>query len=236
MVQSGEVLAPSTFQIPSDYEDNPGDYEIWSVRAPVKFDLAVMDGNTHHFNLEQKKKKGKGKSKSKGQDSSATTFELDGKMYSLSKAFTTETESYRILSAAQDDEDDEMELEDAAGKSMTPLPVKFSRHFNLVESTNATVVDTDLAPSNEHAPDLDMETLQMRIPYVPIDQKKGLKRRWNVMGADATFKGYNDAVKAAKSDTKKAIANDETPNASPSKSAEKRKKRKSEKKQKKPKK
>ena len=70
---------------------------------------------------------------------------------------------------------------------MTPLPVTFNRHFNVIESSKGNIADIDLAPSNERAPEVDMDKMRMRIPYTPIAQKSGLKRRWNLMGSNATY-------------------------------------------------
>ena len=204
--ESNNLLDPSTFQLPEDFEENSQDYEIWSVKAPVRFDMSTLDGTTFQFNLKKNKKA--------GLDPVTTIFEVNGEKYSLSQGHQEEISSFRILAGTEDED----------GKGMKPLPVSFSKHFNLIQTTNANIVDVDLAPSNERAPDLDLKTVQMRIPYVPIPQKSGLKRRWNVMGANAAWTPPVDSS-----------AQPETPKAMKSKASEKssKKERKSEKKAKK---
>ncbi|GFH44592.1 predicted protein [Chaetoceros tenuissimus] len=89
-----------------------------------------------------------------------------------------EVKTFRILTRVDEDEDE---------KEMIPSNVTFDKHYSIVETTNANVADVDLAPSNERAVGVDMKAMQMRIPYVPIPQKTGLKRRWNMMGANAQY-------------------------------------------------
>jgi len=210
---SSNLLDPSTFQLPEDFDENPQDYEIWSVKAPVKFDMSTLNETTFQFNLKKDKKA--------GPDPVATIFELNGEKYSLSQGHTEEVSSFRILAGTEDEQ----------GKGMKPLPVSFSKHFNLIQSTNANIADVDLAPSNERAPDLDMQQLQMRIPYVPIAQKSGLKRRWNVLGANSK---WTPPVESSVRSVVVKEAKAETPKAKTVKSSDRsaKKERKSEKKKK----
>uniref|UniRef100_A0A7S3PZ51 Uncharacterized protein n=1 Tax=Chaetoceros debilis TaxID=122233 RepID=A0A7S3PZ51_9STRA len=176
------LLPPSKFKLPDDFEENRGDYEIWSVRAPVKFKMNLLEGATLQFNLDKSKKGGR-------KTKHATTVEIDGDKYSFSQEHTSEVESFRILSASadvNDDSDDELD-EERKRSGMVPLPMSFKKHFNIVQTTNDNIPDVDLAPSTERASDLDMKNLKMRIPYTHIDQKSGLKRRWNMMGAGAEW-------------------------------------------------
>ena len=208
---ASNLLDPSTFQLPEDFDENRQDYEIWSVKAPIKFDMSSLNGTTFQFNLKKNKKA--------GPDPVATIFELNGEKYSLAQGHTEEVSSFRILAGTEDEH----------GKGMKPLPVSFSKHFNLIQSTNANIADVDLAPSNERAPDLDMQKLQMRIPYVPIAQISGLKRRWNVLGANSKWTPPVESVQPVKEEAKA-----ETPKTKKEKSSEKsaKKERKSEKKKK----
>ena len=161
-----ELLDPSSFSLPEDFDENPDDYEIWSVRAPVKFDMATLNGVSLQFELETERKF--------GLEPNITSFQVHGDSYSLSQGHTAEVSSFRILKANDTEEE----------KGMSPLPVTFDRHLNLIKSTNSKVADIDIAPSNERAPKVDFDEIQMRVPYTPIDQKSGLKRRWNMMGAN----------------------------------------------------
>mmetsp|Transcript_8184 Transcript_8184/g.9534 ORF Transcript_8184/g.9534 Transcript_8184/m.9534 type:complete len:225 (+) Transcript_8184:32-706(+) len=169
--ENSALLPPPSFQLPEDFDENPEDYEVWSMRAPVKFDLSVLNGCALQFNLGQDGRR------AKGERNYVTTFELGGEKYSITKEDVNEVSSCRILAASGDED----------GKGMKPLPVPFTKHFSVVKTTNANITDVDLAPSSERATNVDMDTLQMRIPYTHIDQKKNLKRRWNVMGANATW-------------------------------------------------
>ena len=165
-----DLLNPSSFSLPEDFEENPDDYELWSVRAPVKFDISTLNGVSLQFALKHKKKA--------GFDPNITTFAVHGETYSMARGHTEEVSSFRILKGTDDGEEE---------KGMTPLPVTFNRHFNVIESSKGNIADIDLAPSNERAPEVDMDKMRMRIPYTPIAQKSGLKRRCNLMGSNATY-------------------------------------------------
>jgi hypothetical protein len=166
------LLDPPTFKLPSDFEENPDDYEIWSLRVPVRFDMASLNGTILNLNLPEKEKKGK--------ETGVTSFEIGEEKYSLNWGSSAETENIRILTALEDD-DDENE------KAMIPSKLQIKNHFNLVHIPNSKTKDIDLAPSLERAPQVDMPAIQMRIPYSKIDQVKGLKRRWQAPGASAEY-------------------------------------------------
>ncbi len=165
------LLSPPSFQLPEDFNENPEDYEVWSIRAPIRFDLSALNGCALQFNL------GKDGRRAKGEKNYVTTFELGGEKYSIAKEDINEVSSSRVLIASGDED----------GKGMKPLSVPFTKHFSVMKTTHANITDVDLAPSSERATNVDMDKLQMRIPYTHIDQKKDLKRRWNVMGANATW-------------------------------------------------
>jgi len=227
------LLEPSTFELPEDFNENPEDYELWSVRAPVKFDLSALNGTSFQFQFQHNKKT--------GPEPNVTSFEVDGHKYSLSQGHKAEISSFRILTAAaaaaSQDEDEEVNA-----NAMKPLPVAFHKHFNLIQTTNAHVTDVDLAPSNERAPALDTAKVQMRIPYTPIDQISGLKRRWNMLGANSKYTPppVEDVpapveTEAVKEDIKKA-AHESSKKKSKTSEGSSKKERKSEKKAKKSKK
>lgn len=203
--QESELLEPSIFALPEDYEESPQDYEIWSIKVPVKFDMSCLNNIEFQFDLSEKQ--------SKGKEKAVTNFEVNDTKYSMIQGNKDEVKTFRILTRVDEDE-----------KEMIPSNVTFDKHYSIVETTNANVADVDLAPSNERAVGVDMKTMQMRIPYVPIPQKTGLKRRWNMMGANAQYtapiKKENDA----------AI---ETPSKSVERSKKQKKEKKPEKKSKK---
>ena len=169
--EDNETLLSSKFQLPDDYKENPQDYEFWSVKVPVKVEMSVLNGSTMQFRFLQEQS-------TKGLDPIFASFEINGEKYSFCNAPLEEVSTYRILAGNDDDEQ---------GKEMKPLPIPFHKHFSLVQTTNAAVADVELAPSNHRAPVVDVEKVPMRIPYVPIPQKTGLKRRWNVMGSTAKW-------------------------------------------------
>lgn len=225
------LLNASSFQFPDDYERNPQDYEIWSVKVPVKFDMSALDGTTMQFNLPQEHD-------AKGLDPVVLTLESNGEKYSLCAAPLEETSTCRILVRNEDDEN----------KEMKPSQNQFQNHFCLIQTTHTNITDIDLAPSNERLPAVDTEKVPLKIPYVPIPQKSGLKRRWNVMGSSAKWtpppppamieeKGHCSMVDPSTSPVKKAKG-ETTPKKSKDKSSEKspKKEKKTEKKSKKDKK
>lgn len=163
-----DILNPSSYRLPEDFDENSDEYEIWSLRAPVKFDMATLNGVSLQFNLQHERK---------GNEPHVTSFQVQGETWSLAQGHTTEVSSFRILKANDDEEQ----------KGMTPLPISFDRHFNLTQSTKSNIADIDLAPSNERAPKVELGETRMRIPYTPIDQKSGLKRRWNMLGSNANY-------------------------------------------------
>ena len=196
--QESELLEPSTFALPKDYQESPQDYEIWSIKVPVKFNMSCLNNVDFQFDLSDKQTKGK--------DKAVTSFQLNDTKYSMVQGNKDEVKTCRILTRVEDEE-----------KEMTPLNVTFDKHYSIVETTNANVADVDLAPSNERAVAVDMKAMQMRIPYVPIPQKTGLKRRWNMMGANAQY-------------TAPIVEENDVAMETPSKSIESSKKQKKEKK------
>jgi hypothetical protein len=219
------LLDASSFNFPDDFERNPQDYELWSVKVPVKFDMSALDGTTMQFNLPQEHS-------AKGLDPIVLTLESNGEKYSLCAAPLEETSTSRILVGS--DEDDQR-------KEMKPSQYKFQRHFSLIQTTNANIADIDLAPSNERLPTVDAEKVHMKVPYVPIPQKSGLKRRWNVIGSNAKWTppvvmveekaNYSvSPVKKAKHETTPTKSKDKSSDKTPKKEKKSEKKSKKEKK------
>mmetsp|Transcript_16095 Transcript_16095/g.30407 ORF Transcript_16095/g.30407 Transcript_16095/m.30407 type:complete len:235 (+) Transcript_16095:104-808(+) len=225
-VSDDALLNASSFRFPDDYEQNPQDYELWSVKVPVKFDLSALNGTTMQFNLPQEHA-------SKGIDPVVLTLEANGEKYSLCTAPLDDTSNCRILVGSDDDDE---------RKEMKPSKLRFQKHFCLIQTTNANITDIDLAPSNERLPAIDVEKVNMKVPYVPIPQKTGLKRRWNVMGSSAQWTPpvmvEEKEDHSTTSPVKKVKRETATPKKSKDKSPEKspKKEKKSEKKAKKEKK
>ena len=166
--KNNNLLEPPAFELPSDFESNRDDYELWSVRVPAKFDMSALNNVTLPFDMEEDVK---GR-----QDATITSFEHAGQSYGFVLGHAYENNSFRILKPCGDSQDT---------KEMQPLPFGFDRQINMVSTSQSHMTDIDLAPSSERAPAIDMGKEKMRIPYVPIPQKQGLKRRWNVCGANS---------------------------------------------------
>jgi hypothetical protein len=165
---NNHLLEPPTFELPSDFESNRDDYEIWSVRVPAKFDMSALNDVTLPFDMEDDVKG--------PQDATITSFEHAGQSYGFVLGHTSENSSFRILKPCNNSEDT---------KEMQPLPFGFDRQINMLSTSKSHMTEIDLAPSYERAPTIDMEKEKMRVPYVPIPQKQGLKRRWSVCGANS---------------------------------------------------
>lgn len=218
------LLDPPTFELPSDYHENPSDYELWSLRVPIVFDLSQLNGQMVHIqNLENstKSKRSGINHSAVGPEAILTSFQIESNIeeddlprtYNLSQCQQNETQSFRILRSKKqkgnDDDDDEVSSRsnDGHNKEMTPMPITFTKNLTIVETTHSNVTELDLAPSIYKAPKVDLEKEKMRIPYVSIDQKSGLKKRWNVFGSNASFilqQKSNENVTTAKSSKKRA--------------------------------
>lgn len=193
------LLDPPSFDLPSDYKENPSDYELWAMRVPIKFDVSLLNGKS--FPMKDMAEN--------VPETVLTTFHIDddnednsaggnenGPIYKISMTQPTESQSFRILTSKQkgqkknDDSDDDESDDDEEGKNqMIPIPIEFSRNLNVVEIACSKTKDLDVAPSMERAPEVDLVKEKMRIPYVKIDQKTGLKKRWNVFGSNVGKSG-----------------------------------------------
>lgn len=200
MNTSDSMLDPPSFDLPSDYYENPSDYELWSLRAPIQFDVSHLNDQLLYIqNLEGSNRR---KNSSRGSkattivkhDDILTSFQLENdesggedntkRTYSLALCQPNETQSFRILAKKLKGDDNDNEEGGDDEKEMVPIPLTFTRNLTIVETTHSKVTDLDLAPSLDRAPRVDLEKQKMRIPYVPIDQKSGLKKRWSVFGSN----------------------------------------------------
>ena len=210
------LLNPPSFDFPSDYYTNPSDYELWSLRVPIHFDVVThLDNQSLHIqNLVDKKSSNDNNNnirntnnKSGIDESILTSFQVgendDGNLrtYTLSLCPPSETQSFRILhkkykddddnnnDTNDDDDEDDEDHDDIKKKEMIPMPVTFTRNLSIVETTRANITEIELAPSIDRAPTVNLVKEKMRIPYVKIDQKVGLKKRWNVFGSNGCVSG-----------------------------------------------
>jgi len=84
----------------------------------------------------------------------------------------SESKSFRVLVASEEEEDKER-------KVIKILPNSFTKHFNLIKSS-LEMSEIDLAPSKERAP---KPLNKMRESYSHVEQVQGLKRRFKMFGS-----------------------------------------------------
>lgn len=223
------LLDPPTFELPSDYHENPSDYELWSLRVPIDFDISQLNCQMIHIqNLENstKSKKSGVKHSAIGPEAILTSFQIESNIeddlprtYNLSQCQQNETQSFRILRSKKQKGNDDDEVSsrsiDGHGKEMIPMPITFTKNLTIVETTHSNVTELELAPSIYKAPKVDLEKEKRRIPYISIDQKSGLKKRWNVFGSNASLilqqksKGNETTAKSSKKRTSKTTTTSE---------------------------
>lgn len=168
----------TTFRLPSDFEQDPDRYELWTLRFPA--DVSLQDLNGVQIQLEKDEH---------------VQIESNSKNYQLTWGQRVENESMRLLvakSQLQKDEDedshssdsdsDEVDNDNHNESFLYPITQSFSRHINIVESP-ATLDERALAPTLEQAPPpVDV----LRRAYTPVAQRTNLVRRWQMPGARVT--------------------------------------------------
>jgi hypothetical protein len=210
MSETNILLDPSTFDLPSDYYENPSDYELWSLRAPIKFDISHLDERILHIgNLDTSNKNNP--SRLTGTEGILSTFEVQNsnesdfsRTYNISISQSNETESFRILTKKQKERDmdlDEDDQDKECDKEMIPISAKFCRNLSILETSKTNLTDLELAPSMDRAPTVDLVKERMRIPYTKIDQKTGLKKRWNIFGCNSYVEKSSDLKITASKNT-----------------------------------
>ncbi|KAL7498277.1 hypothetical protein ACHAWT_009234 [Skeletonema menzelii] len=228
---SSTSLAPPTFDLPSDNSN----YEVWCLRAPAHLDISeVLNGVT--LNVNSKLLKDTSSSSATVADTSTnstlTKFKSkqDGQEYELTIGDASEINHLRLILPNQDDT-----------QKLKAHQNPFQRYINLTSETTSSQEELVLAPARENAPrpafgekmGVNGSVPAMRLAYVPVPQKEGLKRRWAMPGSGTMMTAT--AVKRVKVDgeAKSAVKKQQQPATPDSKSAKKKKKDKKEKKSKK---
>lgn len=178
-------LDPPTFALPPDFESNRSRYELWSLRIPVKFDTANLNGVELNINTAGVADGTAAVGGAAAGENMLSSFTVDGTAHSLSMGHPVENENFRLLlrnttatNRSDEGDEDENAVEEYDGK-LRPCPVPFVRHINLVESSSER--EMDVAPSAEQAPKPSAGT-KLRSAYGPVPQVRGLKRRWVPLG------------------------------------------------------
>ncbi len=261
------ILDPPSFDFPQEYYENPSDFELWSLRAPVKFDLTQLNGQILQvqnlddlasggrneviltsFQIDQTDDVAGGNGVESGNDNGSGSGN-ENHTYHLSLSQADETQSFRLLTSKKSrgykmlglnrsgggnsdngSDDSEDEIDDDSEKEMVPLPIPFARNLNIVQSTHSNITDLDLAPSIERAAKVDVKKEKMRIPYVKIEQKTGLKKRWNVFGSNciptpAMPRTADTNITETPTITKRKVSDDDNDGKAEVRSPEKNKKK-----------
>lgn len=205
-------LAPPTFDLPSDNSN----VEVWYLRAPAHLDISeVLDGVTLNVNTKLLEDASSADTSNIASNNTLTKFKAkqDGKDYELKIGDSSEIDHLRLLLPKNE--------------KLKAHNAPFQRCINLTSVTTNAQEELALAPARENAPrpafgemtGVNGSVPAMRLAYVPVPQKEGLKRRWAMPGSGMT----TTAVKRAKVDEETSAV----------KSAKKKKKDKKEKKSKK---
>jgi hypothetical protein len=175
--ESASSLPAPAFQLPSDFEENPSRYELWTLRLPTEVKLEDLDGCRLPV----------------GEAEAGTvSFESNEKQYQMLWGDPVENGSFRLLVAQtkeaaaaeskddSEDSDDSEKEPDRAGTQLYPSMQPFARHLNIIESLTS-LEERQLAPTREEAPPAAAKGL--RRAYVPVPPRMNLQRRWNMPGA-----------------------------------------------------
>lgn len=207
-----------SFEPPSDNSD----HEIWLVRAPVHLDASeLLNGVALEVNLD-----------ASSNDALSRFKSGDNSQYALTLRDANESENVRLLvpeNSSAGDEDD--------GESLIPCRRPFARTVHLTQTDGRDAQDHDdlvVAPSTDAAPKPAVgesgkngSVDHVRVAYIPVPQRQGLKRRWAMPGSanNARVDGGNDETPREKKKKKVTISDDEMDKAKGVKSSSKKKKK-----------
>ena len=189
------INIPSFEPPPSDDSDN----EIWLLRAPANVDVSELLNNAQlNFTSDP--------SSNNNILSRFTSSDGTGEEYALSLGDANESQNLRLLvpdkkaaddsSSSSDSDsssssDEEDKKKSASNNILVPYAHPFKRQIHITIA-NKEQSDLAVAPSQSSAPkpalkDEDTKVMngtveKMRLAYVPVAQRKGLKRRWNMPG------------------------------------------------------
>lgn len=171
-----------TFEPPNG---DDSDHEIWLLRAPAAVDVsALLNGVTLDVDPQSLL--------SPSAAAILSKFKSDDSEYTLTQGDATEVDNLRLLvpdtKSASSDDDENNEL-------LIPYHRPFQRQIHLTSvltcpgGSGDVKEDLALAPSTDAAPKPAMDQSgngavdRMRLAYVPVAQRQGLKRRWAMPGS-----------------------------------------------------
>mmetsp|Transcript_27856 Transcript_27856/g.55689 ORF Transcript_27856/g.55689 Transcript_27856/m.55689 type:complete len:236 (-) Transcript_27856:155-862(-) len=206
-------IDPPEFALPNDDNDS-GRYEIWCLRAPAHFDVhKILDGATLDVDTNLLRS---GSSFTTSQNPLLSKFksDTDGKDYSLVLADGVESENMRLLTRDPNDGDKLIASGPFKGQIHLTSVMNYSGS-NVVGDTNNVQTDLLLAPSKDRAPKPAFDQVgngavaTIRLAYVPVFQREGLKRRWAMPGSDAVPAASVAAAPPKRSKTEEAVVSDD---------------------------
>ncbi len=181
-------IDPPEFELPDDDGDSSR-YEIWCLRAPAHFDVhQLLDGASLDVDSNLLRS---GSSSTPSQNPVLSTFksDTDGKDYSLILADCAESENIRLLTRDPNDADKLISRGPFKGQINLTSVINYAGSNSAGDSNNVQT-DLILAPSKDRAPKPAFDHVgngavaTMRLAYVPVPQREGLKRRWAMPGSD----------------------------------------------------
>ena len=170
---------------PSEEDD---DVEYFYLRAPAHLDVSeIMNGVTLNLDITSLDK-----SSSQSTHTVISEFksEVNNKEYSLSLMGSKETEGMRLLVPDNDDEDKLIPFKPFRGQ-INLTEIVTCPGEKAVDSSSNIQTDLLLAPAVERAPKPAFGQSgngavdKMRLAYVHVPQRDGLKRRWVIPGSSA---------------------------------------------------
>jgi hypothetical protein len=185
-------INPPTFEVPSDNNSN---YEIWCLRAPAHLHVSeILNGVTLDVNTKLLDSAGADDDADTSHNTTNTTLtkfktKQDGQDYELTLGDASEVNHLRLLVPDKEEDDDDT----TTTKKLKAHNKAFQRYINLTCVTTNAQEELVLAPARENAPrpsfgevGINGSVPAMRLAYVPVPQKEGLKRRWAMPGSRTT--------------------------------------------------
>ena len=206
----------------------PANMDVSAILNNIQLDLIDPSlSNSSNNNSTTVLSKFKSSGGAAGDEGEGGSPEEEGEEYTLSLGDVNEIQNMRLLvpdeeeakeansdsdsdSSSDDDDDDKKKKKKETSKLLTPYTHPFQHHIHIT-SSYADQSELTIAPSQNSAPNpatgddyrgsKNGRVENIRLAYVPVPQKRGLKRRWNMPGGgkiDAATVKADDASYAVK--------------------------------------
>lgn len=211
LLTMAEAIANPSFEPPSQ---DDSDNEIWLLRAPANMDVsAILNGVQLDLQTSSTSSNNNILSRFKSSNDEEETTE-----YTLTLGDANEIDNVRLLvphkSKKEDDSGDSSDDdEEEPTEKLVPYTRPFKQQVHLTSSigpsSNYNNIPSELivAPPINTAPKSDDP--RMRVAYVPRPQREGLKRRWNMPGANNNKISDEEDVHTPPTNKRKKKANDD---------------------------